>query len=55
MTINYEQVDNVIRNIIFTINALKTANNQLESEVSRLSNLKEQQKILITILQKLIQ
>lgn len=38
MTINYEQVDNVIRNIIFTINALKAANNQLESEISRLSN-----------------
>lgn len=38
MTINYEQVDNAIRNIIFTINALKTANNQLESEISRLSN-----------------
>lgn len=38
MTINYEQVDNVIRDIIFTINALKAANNQLESEISRLSN-----------------
>lgn len=38
MIINYEQVDNVIRDIIFTINALKAANNQLESEISRLSN-----------------
>jgi len=38
--VNYGKVDNVIRNIIFTINALKTANNQLESEISRLSNCK---------------
>ncbi|MGN0654214.1 MAG: hypothetical protein ACI4KD_04790 [Oscillospiraceae bacterium] len=37
MTINFEQVDNVIRNIIFTINALSMTNNQLESEASRLS------------------
>lgn len=40
MIVNYGKVDNVIRNIIFTINALKTANNQLESEISRLSNCK---------------